>query len=83
MQRPRMRPPASLVFFTTRVDMVWQVTSGMMALDSDTPRSDPDLQADELVMLGQYLGFHRATLELKCAGLSTEQLKRHAVPSST
>ena len=25
-------------------------------------------------MLGQYLNFHRATLQLKCAGHSTEQL---------
>ena len=33
-------------------------------------------------MLGQYLDFHRATLQGKCAGMTEEQLKRRAVPTS-
>jgi hypothetical protein len=53
-----------------------------MADDPDIPRTDPDLLAGELAMLGQYLDFHRATLEMKCAGLSDHELKRRAVPSS-
>jgi hypothetical protein len=54
----------------------------MMAANADIPRSDPDLQAGELAMLGQYLDFHRATLQRKCAGLTNEQLRRRAVPTS-
>jgi uncharacterized damage-inducible protein DinB len=56
--------------------------SGMMAADPDIPRSDPDLRAGEMAMLGQYLDFHRATLQMKCAGLSDDELKRRAVPTS-
>ena len=54
----------------------------MMAPNPDIPRRDPDLQAGELAMLGQYLDFHRATLQLKCAGLTEEELRRRAVPTS-
>jgi hypothetical protein len=54
----------------------------MMAPNPDIPRRDPDLKAGELAMLGQYLDFHRATLQSKCAGLSAEQLRRRAVPTS-
>ncbi len=48
----------------------------------DIPRSDPDLQAGELQLLGQFLDYHRATLQLKCAGLNETQLKARAVPPS-
>jgi hypothetical protein len=58
------------------------MTSGWMAANPDILRSDPDLQAGELVMLGQYLDFHRATLEMKCARLTEDELKRRAVPTS-
>jgi uncharacterized damage-inducible protein DinB len=58
------------------------MTSGMMAADPDIPRSDPDLEAGELTALAQYLDYHRATLAMKCAGLSEEELKRRAVPTS-
>jgi hypothetical protein len=58
------------------------MSSGLMAADPDIPRSDPDLQTDELTVLGQYLDFHRATLEMKSAGLSESDLKRRAVPTS-
>ena len=54
----------------------------MMAADPDIPREDPDLNADELTVLGQYLDFHRATLAMKCARLSEADLKRRAVPTS-
>ena len=33
-------------------------------------------------MLTQYLDYHRATIRMKCAGLSEEQLKRRAVAPS-
>jgi hypothetical protein len=46
------------------------------------PRIDPDLAADELTLLSQFLDFHRATLVNKVAGLSAEQLTTCAVPSS-
>ena len=58
------------------------MTSGVMAPDPAIPRSDPDLQTGELAALGQYLDYHRATLQLKCAGLSEDDLKRRAVPTS-
>ena len=45
-------------------------------------RIDPDLAADELASLSQFLDFHRATLVDKVSGLSTEQLATRAVPSS-
>jgi hypothetical protein len=77
-----MRPPAQLVFFTTGCGYGANVTSGVMDPDPDVPRSDPDLQADELTMLGQYLDYHRATLAMKCAGLGEDELKRRAVSTS-
>jgi uncharacterized damage-inducible protein DinB len=46
------------------------------------PRKDPDLTADELTSLSQFLDFHRATLVNKVNDLSTEQLGRRAVTSS-
>jgi hypothetical protein len=46
------------------------------------PRIDPDLAADELTSLSQFLDFHRATLVDKVSGLSTEQLAERAVRSS-
>ncbi len=58
------------------------MTSGMMTADPDIPRSDPDLEAGELTVLGQYLDFHRATLAMKCGRLSEADLKRRAVPTS-
>jgi uncharacterized protein DUF664 len=56
--------------------------SGMMTADPNIPRQDPDLQAGELAVLGQYLDYHRATLAMKCAGLSEADLKRPAIPTS-
>lgn len=42
----------------------------------------PDKDLDERTMLIGWLDYHRATLMLKCAGLSDEALKRRAVPPS-
>jgi uncharacterized damage-inducible protein DinB len=56
--------------------------SGMMTPNPDIPREDPDLQAGELAVFGQYLDYHRATLAMKCARLSEADLKRRAVSSS-
>ncbi|GAA2156528.1 DinB family protein [Kitasatospora kazusensis] len=48
-----------------------------------TPRIDPPLAADETTMLTAWLDFHRATLALKCEGLTDEQLRtRPVAPSS-
>src|SRR5215207_5593743 len=38
---------------------------------------------NERPMLSAYLDFQRATLEMKCAGLSDDQIRERAVPSST
>jgi uncharacterized damage-inducible protein DinB len=45
-------------------------------------RQEPPLVADERTMLDGWLDYHRATLLLKCEGLSDEQLKEHAVPTT-
>jgi uncharacterized damage-inducible protein DinB len=45
-------------------------------------RVEPDHEADERTMLDQYLDYQRQTLLHKCAGLTAEQLKTHAVPTS-
>ena len=54
-----------------------------MELVPGIERVDPDLQGGERELLMQYLDYHRATLRMKCAGLSDEQLRRRAVPPST
>ena len=48
-----------------------------------TERSAPPLIADEREMLRGFLDFHRATLAMKCEGLSDEQLRRRSMPPST
>jgi hypothetical protein len=46
-------------------------------------RIDPPLIADERTMLDTWLDYHRATLTMKCEGLTASQLKvRSAEPSS-
>jgi hypothetical protein len=42
----------------------------------------PPLQADERATLEGWLDFYRATLALKCAGLTEEQLRTPAAPPS-
>jgi uncharacterized damage-inducible protein DinB len=46
-------------------------------------RTPPPYIADERAMLQAWLDFHRATLALKCDGLSAEQLRTRSVPPST
>ncbi|MEH0582395.1 MULTISPECIES: DinB family protein [unclassified Streptomyces] len=57
-------------------------------MTADTPRTLPDgrpvplLTGDELPMLESWLAFHRATLELKCAGLDDAQVRQQAAAPS-
>ena len=54
-----------------------------MGHNEDPSRVDPPLAAPEREMLLGWLDFHRATLRLKCKGLSPEQLcERSVAPSS-
>jgi uncharacterized damage-inducible protein DinB len=48
-----------------------------------TERAEPDWLAGEKQALDEWVDFHRATLLMKCEGLSDEQLKMRAVPPST
>ena len=45
-------------------------------------RREPDLIAEERTGLEQWLDYQRATLMLKCAGLTAEQLRLRSVPPS-
>jgi uncharacterized damage-inducible protein DinB len=46
-------------------------------------RPEPPLIADEREMLRGFLEFHRATLAMKCAELSDEDLRKRSMPPST
>jgi uncharacterized damage-inducible protein DinB len=46
-------------------------------------RTDPPFEADERMTLTAFLDFHRATLALKCEGLTDDQLRERAVPPSS
>lgn len=46
-------------------------------------RTGPPLLGAEREMLRSFLDYHRATLALKCADLSTEDLRRRSMPPST
>jgi uncharacterized damage-inducible protein DinB len=48
-----------------------------------TERPDPPRIADEREMLRVFLDFHRATLAMKCDGLSDDDLRRRSMPPST
>ena len=48
-----------------------------------TERPEIPSVAGEREMLRAFLDFHRATLAMKCDGLSDDELRRAAVPSST
>ncbi|MER8185173.1 DinB family protein [Kitasatospora sp. NPDC094015] len=47
-----------------------------------TSRIDPPFAADESTMLHSWLDFHRATLALKCEGLTDDQLRERSVDPS-
>ncbi|RZU76389.1 uncharacterized protein DUF664 [Micromonospora kangleipakensis] len=49
----------------------------------ETERIGPPLLAGERETLRAFLDFHRATLALKCEGLSDEELRRQSSPPST
>ncbi|GAA4563132.1 DinB family protein [Micromonospora coerulea] len=49
----------------------------------DTERVGPPLLAGERETLRAFLDFHRATLALKCAGLTDDELRRQSSPPST
>lgn len=54
-----------------------------MTIDPDAdPRTEPLPRSDERATLSDFLNWHRQTLDLKCAGLSPEQLARRAVEPS-
>ncbi len=46
-------------------------------------RVAPPLIADERTMLRAFLDYHRATLAMKCEGLSDDDLRRQSMPPST
>lgn len=48
-----------------------------------TERPEPPLIAGEREMLRVFLDYHRATLAMKCDGLSDEELRRQSMPPST
>jgi len=48
-----------------------------------TERIDPPVIAGEREMLRGFLDYHRATLAMKCDGLSDEELRRQSMPPST
>ncbi|MFJ8039241.1 DinB family protein [Kitasatospora sp. NPDC096147] len=45
-------------------------------------RTEPSTTAGDRASLTGFLDYQRATLEMKCRGLTAEQLKRRAVPTS-
>ena len=45
-------------------------------------RSEPPYEGEERTMLIGWLEYHRATLELKCQGLTDDQLRTRSVPPS-
>lgn len=49
----------------------------------DDARVEPPTVGDERALLTGFLDWHRATLELKCAGIATERLSERGVPPST
>lgn len=49
----------------------------------DIERIGPPLRAGERETLRAFLDYHRATLAMKCAGLTDEELRRQSSPPST
>jgi Protein of unknown function (DUF664) len=48
-----------------------------------TGRPEPPLKAGEREMLTAWLDWHRATLAVKCEGLTDDQLRERSVPPSS
>ena len=51
--------------------------------DPDDPRPEPPTQGDERSTLMGFLGWHRATLEMKCEGLDAAAMARRSVEPSS
>ena len=51
--------------------------------DTAAMRTDPPFHGDERATLVGFLSYHRATLEMKCAGLDARALAERAVTPST
>ncbi|QKW22532.1 DinB family protein [Kitasatospora sp. NA04385] len=49
---------------------------------SDQQRTEPSRVADDRASLTEFLQYQRETLAMKCAGLTSEQLRLRAVPPS-
>jgi uncharacterized damage-inducible protein DinB len=54
-----------------------------MATPELADRPEPPLIADEREMMRGFLEFHRATLAMKCAGLSDEEMRTRSMPPSS
>lgn len=57
--------------------------NGMWAEPGSDPREALEPGKGEKAVLGEYLDHYRMTLELKCEGLTAEQLATRSVPPST
>lgn len=55
----------------------------MSSEENTVERVDPPFTASELGMLNSFLDYHRATLVQKVSGVSEEDLRRKAVPTSS
>ncbi|MGH8911238.1 MAG: DinB family protein [Acidimicrobiia bacterium] len=55
----------------------------MFVNSDDDPRLDPPTRGDKLTTLVGFLGWQRATMELKCSGLEPDDLARRAVEPSS
>ena len=63
--------------------MAGQKYPDMWVDPEDDPRSQDAVLGDERATLLDYLRSYRLTLEMKCSGLSAEQLATRSVPPST
>src|SRR5262245_28969393 len=54
-----------------------------MARMTTVNRVDPPYEGDERGQLEAWLEYHRATLAMRCEGLTHEQLRARSVPPST
>ena len=49
----------------------------------DEDRTEPPFVGDDRAVLTGFLDYHRDTLEMKCTGLTSDQLRQRAVPPSS
>ncbi|WP_370092811.1 DinB family protein [Streptacidiphilus sp. MAP12-20] len=54
-----------------------------MTKSTPTVRNSPDTSSGERQSLRELLDFHRATLAMKCDGLTDEELRQQSMPPST